>query len=65
MTPNIELKDRGLRGKGVRDKGTSRFIRNYHGKVPELKVSKITEKYQNLTKCLEITKEKEKYRSDS
>ena len=44
MTPNIELKDRGLRGKGVRDKGTSRFIRNYHGKVPELKVSKIMEK---------------------
>ena len=40
MTPNIGLKDRGLGGKGqwVMGKGTSRFIRNDYGKIPELKV---------------------------
>ena len=34
-------------------KGTSRFIRNDYGKVPELKVSKIMEKYRHLGKSLE------------
>ena len=58
MTPNIGLKDRGLGGKGVRGKGTSRFIKNDYGKVPELKVSKIIEKYRHLTKCLEKKKKK-------
>ena len=36
---------RGLGEKGVRGKVTSRFIKNDYGKVPELKVSKIIEKY--------------------
>ena len=53
MTPNIGLKDRGLGEKGVRVKVTSRFIKNDYGKVPELKVSKIMEKYQHLGKSLE------------
>ena len=53
MTPNIGLKDRGIGGKGVRGKGTSRFIKNDYGKVPELKVSKIMEKYRHLGKSLE------------
>ena len=35
----------GFWGFGVRGKGTSRFIRNDYGKVPELKVSKIIKKY--------------------
>ena len=41
-----------------RGKGISRFIRNDYGKVPELKVSKIIEKYRHLTKCLEKKKRK-------
>ena len=53
MTPNTGLKDRGLGEKGVRGKGTSRFIKNDYGKVPELKVSKIMEKYRHLGKSLE------------
>ena len=53
MTPNIGLKDRGLVWKGVRGKGTSRFIKNDFGKVPELKVSKIMEKYRHFGKSLE------------
>ena len=53
MTPNIGLKDRGLGEKGVRGKGTSRFIENDYGMVPELKVSKIMEKYRHLGKSLE------------
>ena len=40
-------------GLGERGKDTSRFIRNDYGKVPELKVSKIMEKYQHLGKSLE------------
>ena len=62
MTPNIGLKDRGLGGKGVRGKGTSRFIKNDYGKVPELKVSKIMEKYRHLTNALE-KKTRVKYNS--
>ena len=53
MTPNIGLKDRGKGGKGVRGKGTCRFIRNDYGNVPKLKVSKIMEKYRHLGKSLE------------
>ena len=60
MTPNIGLKDRGLGGKGVRGKGTSRFIKNDYGKVPELKVSKIMEKYRHLTNALEKKKKKKR-----
>ena len=57
MTPNIGLKDRG---KGVRGKGTCRFIRNDFENVPELKVSKIMEKYRHLGKSLEKKKKKKK-----
>ena len=53
MTPNIGLKDRG---KGVRGKGTCRFIRNDFENVPELKVSKIMEKYRHLGNALEKKK---------
>ena len=60
MTPNIGLKDRGLGGKGVRGKGTSRFIKNDYGKVPKLKVSKIFEKYRHLGKTLEKNKIKKR-----
>ena len=45
MTPYIGLKDRGLGGLGIKGKGTSRFMKNHYEKVPELKVSKIIEKY--------------------
>ena len=62
MTPNIGLKDRGLGGKEVRGKGTSRFIKNDYGKVPELKVSKIMEKYRYLGNALEKKNKKEKKR---
>ena len=45
--------------KGVRGEGTSRFIKNDFGKIPELKVSKIMEKYRYLGKSL-VKKKKEK-----
>ena len=60
MTPNIGLKDRGLGGKGVRGKGSSRFIKNDYGKVPELKVSKIMEKFRHLANALGKKKKKKK-----
>ena len=41
-------------------KGTSKFIKNDYGKVPELKVSKIMEKYRHLTNALEKKKKKKK-----
>ena len=42
--------------KGLRGKGTSRFMKSDSKKFPELKLSKIVEKYRTLTKCLEKKK---------